>query len=139
MNRFLLRELQDRRCYPSVTILVNLTAGAKPTAAQLSTLRSLASEADRRLDGDVPDLIREHVRTNVSGLIDELSDKEARHAVALCVSPERTIVVELGQAVSERLIIDETFATRDLVADLNRTISFRVVASKIFSSSSAVG
>lgn len=127
MNRLLLRELQDRRCYPSVSILVNLSPGATPNAAEIASLQNYAAEADRRLAGDVPDRIREHVRASLDELINEVITTEARRAVAICVSPERAIAVELGQPVQERLIIDETFATRDLVADLHRTIAFRVI------------
>jgi hypothetical protein len=47
--------------------------------------------------------------------------------MAMCVSPEYSAVVRLGRHVNERVVIDETFATRDMVADLNRTAVYRVI------------
>jgi hypothetical protein len=47
--------------------------------------------------------------------------------MALCVSPNYTAAVRLGREVQERVVVDDTFATRDLVADANRTAMFRMV------------
>ncbi len=40
---------------------------------------------------------------------------------------DEVALVYLGREVEERVVVDETFATRDLVADLNRTARLRVV------------
>jgi hypothetical protein len=59
-------------------------------------------------------------------LLLEAALQPATRAVALCASPEYQAVVRLGREVRDRVVVDDTFATRDMVADLNRTAVFRV-------------
>ncbi|MEO8696199.1 MAG: hypothetical protein ABI658_21960, partial [Acidimicrobiales bacterium] len=63
----------------------------------------------------------------LTGLIDEQTTEPAAHALALCVSADYAAAVRLGRSVQQRVVVDDTFATRDLVADLNRTARYRVV------------
>ncbi len=128
MNRALLTELQRRRAYPSITLLMNTTPRRAMSPAELSTAHDLAARARRRLDGDVDVELAARLDQDLLGLIDAESRSEvSSRAVALCVSPEYLAAVRLGREVDERVVIDDTFATRDLVADLNRTALYRVV------------
>ena len=63
----------------------------------------------------------------INALAEQCVGTRSAHAVALCVSPAHQDTVLLGGAVEERVVIDETFATRDLVADVNRTATYRVL------------
>jgi hypothetical protein len=126
MNRLLLAELQALRCYPSITVLFNTTPGAVLRAAESDTAARLIDQADRRLVDDVDDSTRTELVVRLRELLYEQEQQPAAHAVALCVSPEYTAPVKLGRSVEERVIVDDTFATRDLVADLNRTALYRV-------------
>jgi len=127
MNKALLTELQRQRSYPSITLLLNTTPGTELTANEVDTAFRLACEADTRLEGDVSDRLRTALISRLADLIREQTDQRSARALALCVSLEYTAAVRLGRTVEQRLIIDETFATRDLVADLNRTAHYRVV------------
>ncbi len=128
MNRALLAELQRRRVYPSITLLMNTSPGAMLSQAEMVTARRLAEHAARRLDGDVSDDLRATLAGKLSDLIADQITERSSHALALCVSPDYVAAVRLGRTIEERVVIDETFATRDLVADLNRTALYRVVA-----------
>jgi Bacterial archaeo-eukaryotic release factor family 3 len=127
MNTALLTDLQRRRSYPSVTVLLNTSPGAGLSPEELATANTLIREADRRLNGDVDKETRTALTESLSMLLDEQAAQPSTHALVLCVSTEHSVAVRLGQQVEERVAIDETFATRDLVADLNRTAVYRVV------------
>ncbi len=127
MNRATLNELQRQRSYPSITVLVNTTPGATLSPSETDAAIRLACHADTRLDGDVSDPLRNTLITRLTDLIHEQTNERSAHALALCVSADYTAAVRLGRNVTERVIIDDTFATRDLVADLNRTALYRVI------------
>lgn len=131
MNQALLSELQSVRTYPCVTMLVNTTPGSPFSEVQGCTVREFAEQANQRLlaePNDVANEVREHIMATLHDSIHSASQEPATEALALCVSPDYVASVRLGRTVSERLIIDDTFATRDVVADLQRTASFRVVS-----------
>jgi Bacterial archaeo-eukaryotic release factor family 3 len=128
MNRALLLELQGQRAYPSITLLMNTTPGYLFDASETASAKRLVEQADTRLKGDVDDATRTRLIETLLQLIDEQSTERSAMAVAFCVSANYAAAVHLGREVDERVVIDETFATRDLVADLNRTARYRVVA-----------
>lgn len=128
MNRAMLNELQRQRCYPSITVLLNTTPGGSLAPLDLDTLMRLSAIVDTRLEGDVSDALRRDLLARLAGIITEQAGERCTQALALFISPEHTAAVRLGRTVVERVIIDDTFATRDLVADLNRTALYRVIA-----------
>jgi Bacterial archaeo-eukaryotic release factor family 3 len=127
MNLAFLNELQKQRSYPSITLLFNTSPGAGLSSTETATALALMKDADRRLDGDVDDSTRKEMMTELALLLEGQTSQPSGHAIALCVSPDFSAAVQLGKPVEERVIIDETFATRDLVADHNRTATYRVV------------
>jgi hypothetical protein len=131
MNQALLSELQGIRAYPCVTILINTTPGAPLNEGQGAAALRFVEQARARLLAEVdrvPDADREHLAVTLLDLIRNVTTEPATQALALCVSPDYVASVRLGRTIQERLIIDDTFATRDLVADLNRTARYRVVS-----------
>lgn len=128
MNRALLDELQRRRAYPSVTVLLNTTAATPLTAAEFDVAARLIAQVDERLTGDVGDDVRAEMLARLEALLGEQAALPSSHALALFVSPDYQAAVRLGRAIEERVTIDDTFTTRDLVADLNRTALYRVIA-----------
>ena len=137
MNRATLDELLRLRCYPSITMLINTTPGTPLTASELDTATRLVCHADDRLDGDISDTLRHHLITRLTDLIAQHAGERSTQALAVFVSPDHTAVVRLGRSIDERVTIDDTFTTRDLVADLNRTALYRVItiseqASRLF-------
>ena len=127
MNRATLNELQRQRCYPSITMLINTTPGTPLTPSELDTSARLVCQTDDRLEGDISDTLRHNLITRLTDLITEQAGQCCTQALALFVSPEHIAAVRLGRAIDERVTIDDTFTTRDLVADLNRTALYRVI------------
>lgn len=127
MNQALLFELQRRSAYPSITLLHSTEPGAAMRPVDASRLEDLVTDADRRLRGDVDDATRTSLVDALRRLVYEAAAGPATAAIAVCASPEFEAVVRLGSDVDTRTVVDRTFATRDMVADANRTASFRVV------------
>lgn len=127
MNRSLLAELQHQHAYPSVSLLLTTKPGPSMAPSDLDALIGLADNADRRLEGDVPENTRRTVIESVRGLIASVAEQRATKAIAVFASPNYSAVVRLGDSTRDRVVIDNTFATRDLVADANRTALYRVV------------
>ena len=131
MNQALLSELQSIRTYPCVTMLVNTTPGSPFSEVEGCTARRFAEQANQRLLAELDDVekeVREHIMATLLHSIHSAAQEPATQALALCVSADYVASVRLGRLVTERLIIDDSFATRDVVADLQRTASFRVVS-----------
>ncbi len=127
MNHALLAELQRLSAYPSVTLLMPTTPSDPMRDGDVRQIESLVDSADQRLDGDVPDTDRAAVVERLRTLVVEAAMQRTTRAIAICASPEYGAVVTLGRDVRPRVVVDDTFATRDMVADLNRTAAFRVV------------
>jgi hypothetical protein len=127
MNRARLVELQRLRCYPSITLLLNTTPGIELTPAERETARTLMQQVDDRLEGDVGDALRRNLTARLAALIDEQGADRSTEALALFVSPEYAAAVRLESALDERVTIDDTFTTRDLIADANRTALYCVM------------
>ena len=126
MNRALLQQLQQMRSYPSITVLFNTQPGSTFGTDEATRARHLAAKARERLDTlldhDLAPLLDE-----IDVLVEQRVGSRTARAVAICVSPDHQSTVLLGGSVEERVVIDDTFATRDLVADLNRTATYQVV------------
>lgn len=127
MNSALLSELQRREAYPSVSLLLNTAPGSSTSSSDRVALARLADNAERRLLGDVPDATRQAVIGSLRELIESSLDEPTSRSLALFASQEYSAVVRLAEPVRDRVVIDTTFATRDLVADAQRSALFRVV------------
>lgn len=127
MNRALLAELQKLVAYPSVTLLHTTSSGPVMRDADVAQLTDLVREADDRLRGDVDDDTRHLIVGRLEQLVESAAQVRATRAVAICASQDHEAIVRLGRDVTTRVVIDHTFATRDMVADVGRTATFRVV------------
>jgi hypothetical protein len=127
MNRALLEEIQRQSGYPCVTLLHTTTPGPQLHPDDAAALTHLRDAADRRLTGDVADDVRQQIVTTIDRLLLEIATEQTTTAVAVCVSPTYTAVVRLANEVRSRCVVDNSFATRDMVADSRRTATFRVI------------
>ncbi len=109
--------LQSLRDDPSVSLLATTTPAVRMTDADGRTLQRLAAEARARLarDGapaelaDALDALVADARTGPTGA-----------AIALYVNRALRQTVRLPLPVTDRVVVDPTFATRDLVRTLHR-------------------
>ena len=122
-------ELQSQRMYPSITVLLNTTPASPLSPTHIATAKGLVDQVEHRLanESDIPHDLRTSLLVTINELLRSNQGGTSGNALALCVSPNYHAAIRLGRSVAERVIIDDTFATRDLVADLNRTALYRVI------------
>jgi Bacterial archaeo-eukaryotic release factor family 3 len=112
--------LQAARAYPSVSLLMTTRPGPQLTDTDAATLERLAAHARRRIRD-------EHLGSGASLLADldamvtAVRGTPVKHGLALFCSAAIRRRVDLPLTVTDRCIVDPTFATRDLVRALHRT------------------
>ncbi|WP_236834450.1 hypothetical protein [Blastococcus sp. KM273129] len=112
--------LQSVRADPCISVLASTTPAPRMTDTDLRRLRRLVDDAAGRLAGDGPPdphLLRAALDEVVAGVARQATGS----AIALYVSPHLREVVRLPVPVPDRVVVDRTFATRDLVRALHRT------------------
>ncbi len=111
--------LQSMRAYPSVTLLANSEAGPRMDRETLSKLRFQAEQAVGRLraEGLATTLIEDSLRD----LLERAAELPAERSVAVFASENHADLLTLPVSLQERVVVDPTFATRDLVRALHRT------------------
>jgi len=127
VNPLTVAMLQRVEDYPAVSVLCSTHPDPNVFVARL---RGLAREVDRRLVGEFGgnDPFIDDRRARLAELIVDVQLPPGAHAVAVFVGPETEVVVWLPQPVIDRVIIDDTFATRDLVHCLLRSSRSLVLA-----------
>jgi len=112
--------LQALRGYPAVSLLMNTTSAAVMTAPDAANLRRLVRQATRRLGGETLPEATEVLRA-LARLAAQAAAGPTSQALAIYAGLGTAQVVHLPVEVHERVVIDPTFATRDLVRALHRT------------------
>ncbi|MGY1700093.1 baeRF3 domain-containing protein [Geodermatophilus sp. SYSU D00766] len=109
--------LQSVRDEPCVSLLATTTPAARMTDADARTLQRLAGEAGARLARDgAPAELADALQELVSAARGEPTGA----GIALYVNRTMRQVVRLPVGVPDRVVVDPTFATRDLVRALHR-------------------
>lgn len=113
--------LQGATAYPAVSLLLPTTPAPRMTEVDRARLQGLLATAERRLESEAhPE--RQSVGAALAELVAEACTREAAAGLAVFASPSGIrVTVRLPIAVSERVVVDPTFATRDLVHALHRT------------------
>lgn len=117
--------LQSMTSYPSVSLLLPTIPG-QMTARDRARLHGLRETAARRLREEVGDPDRrafsaDRILGELDRLCDHAADLTLDRGLALFVNEHHAQLVILPDEVAERVVIDPTFATRDLVHALHRT------------------
>ncbi len=113
--------LQAIESYPAVTLLMSTTPGSRMLPGDAERLLMLAREAEARLAGESLPGVRGTILRPLADLAEDAGHGPATEAIAIFVSAATRAVVHLNLLVAERVVIDPTFATRDLVRALHRT------------------
>ena len=113
--------LQAIKSYPAVTLLMSTTPAPRMLPEDAERLRGLAREAQARLTAEALPGTWRTVLRSLADLVDEAGRGPATEAIAVFVSAATRTVVHLNVLVADRVVVDPTFATRDLVRALHRT------------------
>jgi hypothetical protein len=128
MNQSDIRFLQSIREYPSLSILTPTHRTSPANRQDPIRVKNLVKEATDRLTAEFP-------RRDVEPLLTRLEQEAARidfpytlEGLALFVNRTMARTFYLPFTVKERVAVDDTFATRDLVFTLNRSPRYWVLA-----------
>ncbi|MEU2927350.1 chemotaxis protein [Streptomyces sp. NPDC007251] len=113
-----LAELRRPRPYPAVSVLTPTHRREPESGQDPVRLRNVVTEARRRLESD-PAVTRERRNEVVAQLDRALAEVDLTHAedgLAIFAAPGEHQVWSLARAVPERVVLSDTFLTRNLVA-----------------------
>jgi hypothetical protein len=120
--------LQTLRGYPAVSLLMSTTPAARMLPGDQARLAALARQAAQRLEAEGLPGARRTVLSPLGELVVDAGRGPATAAVGVFVSAATATVVHLPVPVNDRVVIDPSFATRDLVRALHRTPRHVVLA-----------
>ena len=127
LTRSELKSFQAHREYPSVSILAPTHRTAPSNKQDPIRVKNLVRKAIGRLHGEFTKREVAAVVKNLQQLVREVDWEHTLDGLALFASRERSGSVSLPFRVKPRAVIDETFATRDLVYAFNRAPAYRVL------------
>jgi hypothetical protein len=128
IHRSDLRQLQAVNEYPSVSVLLPTHRTSPDNQQDPIRLKNLVTETKNRLLGEFPAREMAPLFTKLDGLVEGIDYEHLLDGLALYVNKDFTRAFMLPFTVTERVVVDPTFATRDLVFTLNRTPRYYVVA-----------
>jgi release factor family 3 len=127
MDAGMLSELRKPRAFPAVSVLMPTNRRTPANRQDPIRLRNLLAEVRRRLAADarVPAETVEEVVRGLERAVGEIDLSRAGDGLVLLAAPDgEHHAFTLDQPVDERVVIDTTFATRDLVAAYTRTARY---------------
>jgi hypothetical protein len=127
LSRSELSVLQTHRDYPSVSILAPTHRTAPANKQDPIKVKNLVKKALNRLQDEFPKREVAPVVKNLKQLVSEIDWQHTLTGLALFASRDQARSVTLPFRVKPRTMIDETFATRDLVYAMNRAAPYRVL------------
>jgi hypothetical protein len=127
LSRAELKALQAQREYPSVSILAPTHRTAPANKQDPIRVKNLVRKAIDRLHEEFGKREVAAAVKNLQQLVRNVDWEHALDGLALFASKERSAAVSLPFRVKARAIVDESFATRDLVYAFNRAPPYRVL------------
>jgi len=115
------------RAYPSVSLLLSTTPSRLPTSRDVQRLDRLIQQAASRLESEMSGDAGDRLVARLRGLATRLRRHPAGHGLGLFVSEHRSAAIQLPVPVLDRVVVDPTFATRDLVRALHLSPRHRVL------------
>lgn len=128
MNRHDIRRLQQYRGYPALTITLPTFRTAPQNRQDPIRVRNLVAEASKRLLGELSKREIEPLLIRLDALVNTIDFRNAQDGLVLFANHDMAELVYLPVPVKERVALDETFATRDLVYALHRSPRYWVLA-----------
>ncbi len=128
MNRLDLQKLQSIRGYPALSILLPTHRTTPDNKQDPIRVRNLVKEATDRVLAEFSKREVAPLLTRLDNLVSQIDYRNTLDGLALFVNKDVAYVFYLPFALKERIVLDETFATRDLVYALNRSPRYWVLA-----------
>ncbi len=127
MNRKELQELQAIREYPSLSIIAPTHRTAPDNLQDPIRVKNMVAEATNRLLAEFAGRDVKPLLERLDSLVEEVDWRYTLDGLALFVNKDFAARFDLPFPVSERVLIDESFATRDLLFAMNRSPRYWVL------------
>ncbi|MBK8988632.1 MAG: hypothetical protein IPM39_21605 [Chloroflexi bacterium] len=128
MNKHDVQLLQQFRGYPAISILLPTHRTSPDNRQDPIRVRNLVLEAGNRLLQEFSKREMETILARLEQAANEIDYRGTLDGLAIFVNQDISRILYLPFTLNERVVIDETFATRDLVYALNRTTRYWVLA-----------
>jgi hypothetical protein len=127
MNRIQLLQLQNRREYPSISILMPTYRSAPDNMQDPIRMKNLIKEAVERLKQEYETKEFADVTKQIEAAAENIDWQHTLDGLALYASANYKEIQYLPFPLKERVVIDYTFATRPLILALNRSPRYLVL------------
>ncbi|NJM05385.1 hypothetical protein HC891_02885 [Candidatus Gracilibacteria bacterium] len=127
MNRKDLQHLQAIESYPSLTIILPTHRTSPDNQQDPIRLKNLVKEAQDRLLSEFSQRDIAALQKNLDDLVERVDFEHNLDGLVLFVNADMARMYTVPFDLPERVVIDHTFATRDLVYALNRTQHYWVL------------
>ena len=127
LTRADLLKLQAHKNYPSVSILASTNRTAPSNKQDRIRVKNLVTDAVTRLHKEFKKREVADVVKQLESLVKSVDWNHTQEGLALFASRDQGHKIDLPFRVKSRFLIDETFATRDLVFFYNRAPRYRVL------------
>jgi hypothetical protein len=128
MNRHDLQELQDIRTYPCLTITLPTHRTSPDNKQDPIRVKNLVTEGMNRLLGEFSKRDVAPLLDRLDTLVGDIDYKYTLDGLVLVVNRDMAREYVLPFTLNERVVVDETFFTRDLVHALNRARRYWVLS-----------
>lgn len=109
---------------PAVSIILPLVIRVGLKKELIHSLKAIASKVEKELLATYPADIAATVMEKIRNIINTLSFEKGRKSIAIFASPVYEKVIYLDIPLAEKIMIDESFAIRDLVYAQNQAINY---------------
>lgn len=127
MNRIDLKKIQSIKDYPCISILMPTHRHHPENKQDPIRLKNLIKEAEKRLSKELSGAETKPLVNKLNKLSDTIDFQYLLDGLALFVSKGHSYKFIFPFPVKERVLIDPTFATRDLVFAINRSQPYYVL------------
>lgn len=121
MNLDTIKEIQNKRSYPSVTITLPTYRTSPDNDKDPIRLKNLVSEAVNRLEEEFGKRETADIVTEIHRLADNVDHEHNLDGLVIFASAEYSGLFKLPFRLPEHLSIEDNFVTRDLVYAMNRS------------------
>src|SRR5262245_35529175 len=128
MNRHDLHELQDIHTYPCLTITLPTHRTRPDNKQDPIRVKNLVTEGTTRLLGEFSKREVAPLLDRLNAMVDAIDYDDTLDGLVLAVNRDMSREYVLPFTLNERVVVDETFFTRDLVHALNRARRYWVLS-----------
>jgi hypothetical protein len=118
MLQEILHDLKAVRDYPAVSILFNTHRTYPENEKDAIVLKNKVKEVEERLLAEMPKRMAQEVIRRVKETAESVDHRKNLDSLALFATKDKGTFVHLPLQVEDRVIVDHTFATRDLLRAL---------------------